>query len=345
MTLHPAQRQSGFVLLTIMVFLFIAALLALGDMRTLTAQQTLVATLYAAENALAETESALSTMEQFAAYEGAELGEGATPGVRQRTPTLTNTNASCTSSAVSDTASCTKASCNSFLYAKSSVTGDDNVVGNDQGQYRQVRTGSLATECSFCAPPTLGCKARWDETPGITGSPWAEFHVNFYRTASAAPTTNATWWFSPQTPVYFKKNFYGMVEYVGWGPCNFSDLAPNGTNLDVYDTAMAADQSRGCRVMRVTVRNQPPGASAPVITLQSTLLVTSALYLPAYTTAPDAYLATGPVPQCCYLVPGTLTASAASPTASAISKNAYNATATTGVIDAERISWRQIFPD
>jgi Tfp pilus assembly protein PilX len=333
---YPTRQQSGFVLLTIMVFMFVAALLALGDMRTLTAQQTLVATLYAAENALAETESALSTMEQFAAYEGAELGEGSSPGVRQRTPTLTNNNASCTSSAVSDTASCAKARCNSFLYAKSSVKGDDNVLGNDAGRYRQVRTGELATECSFCAPPSLGCKARWDETPGTPGSPWAEFHVNFYRTASAVQTKDASWWFSPQTEVHFRKNFYGMVEYVGWAPCNFSDLAPSGTNLDVYDTATAADQSRGCRVMRVTVRNQPPEASAPVITLQSTLLVTSALYLPPYDT--DAYLATGPVPLCCYLAP-------ASPTASAISKRAHNAGALVGAIDAERISWRQIFPD
>ena len=273
---YPTRQQSGFVLLTIMVFMFVAALLALGDMRTLTAQQTLVATLYAAENALAETESALSTMEQFAAYEGAELGEGSSPGVRQRTPTLTNNNASCTSSAVSDTASCAKARCNSFLYAKSSVKGDDNVLGNDAGRSRQVRTGELATECSFCAPPSLGCKARWDETPGTPGSPWAEFHVNFYRTASAVQTKDASWWFSP------------------------------------------------------------PEASAPVITLQSTLLVTSALYLPPYDT--DAYLATGPVPLCCYLAP-------ASPTASAISKRAHNAGARVGAIDAERISWRQIFPD
>jgi len=339
MKLYPTRRQSGFVLLTIMVFMFVAALLALGDMRTLTAQQTMVASLYAAENTLAETESALSTMEQFAAYEGAELGEGLSPGVRQRTPILTNTNASCTSSAVSDTSSCAKARCNSFLYAKSSVNGDDNVFGNDGGKFRQVRTGSLPTECSFCAPPSLGCKARWDETPGTPSSPWAEFHVNFYRTASSVQTKDATWWFSPQNPVHFQKNFYGMVEYVGWAPCNFSDLAPSGTNLDVYDTATAANQSRGCRVMRVTVRNQPPVVSAPVITLQSTLLVTSALYLPPYATdGTDAYLATGPVPRCCYLAP-------ASPTASAISKAAYDATALVGAIDAERISWRQIFPD
>ena len=333
---YPKRPQGGFVLLSIMVFMLLAALLALGDMRTLNVQQTLVANLYAAENAMAETESSLSTMEQFAAYEGAELGDGSTPGVRQRTPTLTNASSSCTSSATSDTSSCSKDRCNSFLYGKDKVTGDDNVYGWSGGKFRQSRTGSLATECSFCAPPTLGCKARWDETPGITGSPWAEFHVNFYRTTSSVQTTDGDWWFSPQTPVYFKKKFYGMVEYLGWAPCNFSDLAPNGTNLDVYDTAAAADQSRGCRVMRVTVRNQPPVVSAPVITLQSTLLVTSALYLPPYSA--DAYMSNGLVPLCCVLAP-------ASATASGISKQAYNATALVGAIDAERISWRQIFPN
>jgi hypothetical protein len=325
---YPKRPQGGFVLLSIMVFMLLAALLALGDMRTLNVQQTLVANLYAAENAMAETESALSTMEQFAAYEGAELGAGSTPGVRQRTPTLTNASSICTST-TSDTSSCSKDRCNSFLYGKDKVTGDDNVYGWSGGKFRQSRTGSLATECSFCAPPTLGCKARWDETPGITGSPWAEFHVNFYRTTSSVQTTDGDWWFSPQTPVYFKKKFYGMVEYLGWAPCNFSDLAPNGTNLDVYDTAAAADQSRGCRVMRVTVRNQPPVVSAPVITLQSTLLVASVLNHPAYSKE---------TPNCCYL------ADPDNP-ASTISKDQikYGWSGFGGALDAERISWRQIF--
>jgi len=287
--------------------------------------------LYAAENAMAETESALSTMEQFAAYEGAELGAGSTPGVRQRTPTLTpaatcNTNKS----------SCVKGRCNSFLYPKDSRTGDDNVAGNPGGRYRQQRTGSLATECSFCPPPTLGlgCQDRWDETPGIANSPWAEFHVNFYRSTTDATET------SPQTAVYRKKNFYGMVEYLGWAPCNLTDLAPNGTNLDVYDTASESDKSRGCRLMRVTVRNQPPVVSAPVITLQSTLVVTSALYLPAYR-VPSTYgttTYTDPMPNCCYLA-------ASAPPASAIAKPAADPNTVRGIIDAERISWRQIFPN
>jgi len=339
---YPKRPQGGFVLLSIMVFMLLAALLALGDMRTLNVQQTLVANLYAAENAMAETESALSTMEQFAAYEGAELVDGLTKGALQRTPPpLTYASSSSRCSANTDSepvSSCFKDRCNSFLYAKEKVTGDDNVTGNQAGKFRQSRTGSLAKECSFCAPPSLGCKARWDEKPGPIDGPWAEFHVNFYRTVSSVQTTASNTLFSPQTPVYFKKNFYGMVEYLGWAPCNFSDLAPSGTNLDAYDTAAAADQSRGCRVMRVTVRNQPPAVSAPVITLQSTILVTSALYLPAYTPASEAYLASGPVPLCCYLA-------GSSPTASGISKQAYNATALVGAIDAERISWRQIFPN
>jgi len=333
---YPARRQSGFVLLAVMVFMLVAALLALGDMRTLTVQQTLVTSLYAAENAMAETESALSTMEQFAAYEGAELE--ASNGLARLT-TLTNNltpSTKCSDSTTSDSLQCQKAKCNSFLYPKLTQTGDDNVAGNYTGRYRQQRTGSLPAECSFCPPPSLGCKARWDELPGPNNGPWAEFHVNFYR------TTNDNQPYSPQTSVSLKKNFYGMVEYLGWAPCNLTDLAPNGTNLDVYDTAASADQSRGCRVMRVTVRNQPPVVSAPVITLQSTLLVTSAKFLPAYE-VPNQYgqtTYTDPRPRCCYLAAST-------PTASAISKPIGDPSYYTvrGVIDAERISWRQIFPN
>ena len=325
---YPARRQSGFVLLAVMVFMLVAALLALGDMRTLTVQQTLVTSLYAAENAMAETESALSTMEQYAAYEGAELE--ASNGLARLT-TLTPA-ATCET----NKSSCIKERCNSFLYPKYQTTGDDNVAGNAGGKYRQKRTGSLTTECSFCPPPTLGlgCQDRWDETPGIENSPWAEFHVNFYR------TTNDNQPYSPQTSVSLKKNFYGMVEYLGWAPCNLTDLAPNGTNLDVYDTASESDKSRGCRLMRVTVRNQPPVVSAPVITLQSTLVVTSALYLPAYV-VPSIYNTTtytDPMPNCCYLA-------ASAPPASAIAKPAANPNTVRGIIDAERISWRQIFPN
>jgi len=324
------QRQVGFVLLSLVVFLFVAALLALGDMRTLAVQQTLVASLYAAENAMAETESALSTMEQFAAFEGSELG---VTGGNARLTTLTNAEPSCTSSAVSEpsTLLCTKAKCNSFLYPKGSVTGDDNVAGgNTQGTFRQLRTGGDATECSFCPPPTLNCKARWDELPGANNSPWAQFHVNFYRNTTApggrAPS-------NPSSTVYSTQYFYGMVEYLGWAQCNLTDMDPTGTNLDAYSTYLsaAADTTRGCRLMRVTVRNQPSTPRAPTITLQSTLLVASALYHPAYSKT---------TPACCYL------ANPNNP-ASTISKNQarYNWGGFAGAIDAERISWRQIFPN
>jgi Tfp pilus assembly protein PilX len=126
------RRQGGFILLSLVVFLFVAALLALGDMRTLAVQQTLVASLYAAENAMAETESALSTMEQFAAFEGSELGK---PDGNARLTTLTNAEPSCANSTLSEpsTLLCTKAKCNSFLYPKKEVRGDDNVTGNPQG--------------------------------------------------------------------------------------------------------------------------------------------------------------------------------------------------------------------
>ena len=327
------RRQGGFILLSLVVFLFVAALLALGDMRTLAVQQTLVASLYAAENAMAETESALSTMEQFAAFEGSELGKPLPDG-NARLTTLTNAEPSCANSTVSEpsTLLCTKAKCNSFLYPKKEVRGDDNVTGNPQGTVRRLRTASEPAECSFCPPPSLNCKARWDELPGANNSPWAQFHVNFYRNTTGNAPSN------PSSDVYSTKYFYGMVEYLGWAQCNLTDMDPTGTNLDAYSAylAAAADQTRGCRVMRVTVRNQPPSARAPTITLQSTLLVASVLNYP-----PQVWnFYTKDQPPCCLLADATKPAST-------ISKNQaqYNWGGFAGALDAERISWRQIFPN
>ena len=226
---------------------------------------------------------------------------------------------------------CIKDRCNSFLYPKEYVTGDDNVAGGDtQGTVRRLRTAGDPAECSFCPPPTLNCKARWDELPGANNSPWAQFHVNFYRNTTASEGNAPS---SPSSTVYSTKYFYGMVEYLGWAQCNLTDMDPNGTNLDAYSAylAAAADQTRGCRVMRVTVRNQPPTVRAPTITLQSTLLVASALNHPVYSKA---------TPYCCWL------ADPDNP-ASTISKNQaqFQWAGFGGALDAERISWRQIFPN
>ena len=322
------SRQSGFVLLSLVVFLFVAALLALGDMRTLAVQQTLVTTLYAAQNAMTETESALATMEQFAAFEGSELGK---EGGNARLTALQLTNSSttsCTNGSEPTTLRCTKASCNSFLYPKQAVAGNgnDNVAGTPSTTL-QKRTGTGTEECSFCPPPTPACKARWDEAPGGSTSPWAEFPVNFY--ATPATTGNAP--SNPTSSGYSTKNFYGMVEYLGWAQCNLTDLDPTGTNLDAYSGFLAttADQTRGCRLMRVTVRNQPPKASLPTITLQSTLLVASALNYPEGTYRKDT-------PGCCAIVDPLKPASTISRSLSTIFS---------GAIDAERISWRQIYTD
>jgi len=325
-----ARRQSGFVLLSLVVFLFVAALLALGDMRTLAVQQTLVATTFAAQNAMAETESALATMEQFAAFEGSELGK---TGGNARLTTLTNDLSTTVCNTVSEppTMACTKASCNSFLYPKQSVAGSgkDNVTGTP-GATLTKRTGTGTQECSFCPPPTPSCKPRWMETPGASNSPWAEFPVNFYdiATTGAAPS-------NPTSSVYSTKKFYGMVEYLGWAQCNMTEaMDPSATNLDAYTTspAAAADQTRGCRLMRVTVRNQPPTVSQPTITLQSTLLVASVLNYPAGTYDKDA-------PACCLLAD---TAQPASSIYKDQSKYGHDP-GFRGAIDAERISWRQIF--
>jgi Tfp pilus assembly protein PilX len=322
------RRHSGFVLLSLMVFLFVAALLALGDMRTLAVQQTLVATTYAAQNAMVETESALATMEQFAAFEGSELGKtGGNARLTQLTNDLSTT--VCTNGSEPPAMACVKSTCNSFLYPKGSVTGDDNVAGT-RGTTLQLRTGTGANECSFCPPPTPACKARWEEAPGASDSPWAEFPVNFYdiATTGAAPS-------NPTSSVYSTKKFYGMVEYLGWAQCDMTEAKdPTGTNLDAYGSTFeptSQDQTRGCRVMRVTVRNQPPKQSLPTITLQSTLLVASVLNYPA-----GVYNSV--TPRCC-LLPD------ASQPASSIDKSvAHMGQATfAGAIDAERISWRQIF--
>jgi Tfp pilus assembly protein PilX len=331
------RRQSGFVLLSLVVFLFVAALLALGDMRTLAVQQTLVATMYAAQNAMAETESALATMEQFAAFEGSELGAGAPYGNGIGIAEKDDNPLYCSNNTTTDPQSCNKTSCKSFLYPKGLVTGDDNVSGDTQGTVLQLRTGSDPTECSICAPPTPSCKARWLETPGAVLSdtvpnPWAQFHVNFYRN-DTTPTGAAP--ANPTNTVQLTKYFYGMVEYLGWAQCNLTDMDPTGTNLDAYVGFMAttADRTRGCRLMRVTVRNQPPKPSLPTITLQSTLLVASVLNYPEGAYNKDS-------PACCLL------ANASQPASSirkSIAKYGWGGLA--GAIDAERISWRQIFSD
>ena len=335
-----ARRQSGFVLISLVVFLFVAALLALGDMRTLAVQQTLVATTYAAQNAMAETESALATMEQFAAFEGSELGKVYPDGSRHaRLITLTNPNATDDCPTISEPAdmACIKSTCNSFLYPKQSVPGDgkDNVTG-DRDTTRTLRTGNDNQACSFCPPPTPACKARWLETPGADNSPWAEFPVNFYTIpteAYAQPT--------PRSAAYSTKKFYGMVEYLGWAQCNMADpINPSATNLDAYGGFMAmetsTEQTRGCRLMRVTVRNQPPTVSQPTITLQSTLLVTSVLNYPGTYSKLQ--------PPCCLLVPLDASSQPLNP-ASSIYKNQsrFGWGGFYSVMDAERISWRQIF--
>jgi len=344
---HAARRQSGFVLLSLMVFLFVAALLALGDMRTLAVQQTLAASMFSAENTMAETESALSKMEEYAAFEGAELSRtfsqnGASTA---QTPRLTNRRATCANSTVSDGSNCNRASCSIFKYPKCDKRGDDNTIHEDcnAGVYRHyLRTPQ--GQCRYCAPPTLNCKARWDETPNQNATgvhPWAEFTVNFYRnpegpdprSGDLAPT-------DPTTDVYMAKKFWGMTEYLGWARCNLSDSFPNSTNLDAYEsfpTSPASAQARGCRVMRVTVRNQPTTARAPTITLQSTLLVTPNPIPSA--SAPATTWTLSPIVK----EPSTYLA-ASVPAASGISFGRFGV-GNAGLVDAERISWRQIFPD
>jgi hypothetical protein len=341
---YVARRQSGFVLLSLMVFLFVAALLALGDMRTLAVQQTLAASLFSAENTMAETESALSKMEEYAAFEGAELSRtfSQSGASTAKTPSLTNKLATCANSTFSDGSGCTKAYCSLFKYPKCAKKGDDNTADADctAGVYRHYLQ-TPQDQCRFCAPPTLNCKARWDEppNPSATANPWAQFTVNFYRNPNGPDPRSGDYPpEDPTTDVYLTKNFWGMVEYLGWARCNLSDSFPNSTNLDAYEsfpTSPASAQARGCRVMRVTVRNQPTTARAPTITLQSTLLVT-----PNPTPSASAP-ATGWTLSPIVKEPSTYLA-ASVPAASGISFGRFGV-GNAGLVDAERISWRQIF--
>jgi len=344
---HTERRQSGFVLLSLMVFLFVAALLALGDMRTLAVQQTLAASVFSAENTMVETESALTRMEEFAAYEGSELGRRYTLSPRgpvYMTPKLFNDTPICANSTVSDPSTCTKESCYMYKYPKRETKShEDNPRGNWRVTTdRKLLETSPGNLCSYCSPPTLNCKARWDEppNPSATGNPWAEFTVNFYRNndnRNPRSEPPSPW---PETNVYMKKKFWGMMEYLGRARCNLSDAFPNSTNLEAYTafpTTVASEQARGCRVMRVTVRNQPSTARAPAITLQSTLLV---MTNPENPTKPSRNTATNTNP-CCYL-PASVPAPA-----SAISTGRFGYDSINGgnLIEAERISWRQIVPN
>jgi len=343
---HTARRQSGFVLLSLMVFLFVAALLALGDMRTLAVQQTLAASAFSAENTMVETESALTRMEEFAAYEGSELGRLYTDPPRRpvyMTPSLRNGTSQCTNSTVSDPSWCTKQRCYMYKYPKlATKSKNDNLFGSwRETLERKLLETSPDNLCSYCSPPTLNCKARWDEppNPSASGNPWAEFTVNFYRNTGSDPRRDLPYIY-PETDVYLTKKFWGMMEYLGWARCNLSDTFPNSTNLDAYTafrTTVASEQARGCRVMRVTVRNQPSTARAPAITLQSTLLV---MTNPENPTKASRNPQTNRNP-CCYL-PASVPAPA-----SAISTGRFLYDPINGgnLIEAERISWRQIVPN
>ena len=343
---HTARRQSGFVLLSLMVFLFVAALLALGDMRTLAVQQTLAASVFSAENTMVETESALTRMEEFAAYEGSELGRNyrnPPRGPVYMTPLLSNNTPICTNSTVSDQSQCTKESCYMYKYPKAATeSNDDNRFGGwGVTTDRKLLKTSSGNLCSYCSPPTLNCKARWDEppNPSATGNPWAEFTVNFYRNNDRDPRSDPPYT-RPETDVYLTKKFWGMMEYLGRARCNLSDAFPNSTNLEAYTafpTTVASEQARGCRVMRVTVRNQPSTARAPAITLQSTLLV---MTNPENPTKASRNTLTNTNP-CCYL-PASVPAPA-----SAISTGRFGYDPINGgnLIEAERISWRQIVPN
>jgi len=137
------RQQRGVVLLTVMVFLLIASLLALSDARSLQTQQSMVANRYEHLRALAYTEGAVLQVESETLSQAMNNNISFPTGPDGNG---TSTNSVCTSNRDSDSALC-RFDCErlSNLY--------------------DPRADSTIRGCRWCSQPSPGCMARWDETP------------------------------------------------------------------------------------------------------------------------------------------------------------------------------------
>jgi len=262
---HASPKRTGprgFVLLTVLVFLLLASLLALNDLRSVTIQQRAVFVQKDAGVNFATTEGVLYVMEAFAVEELANISAG---GQYKGIQTTTDTNASCPSAATSDPNSCKTAFCSS-----SSKIGE---ILN-------------TTSCSFCPRPSPGCKSRVDESK--SANPWIQVGVKF-KTNDYTGTPNK---YSTAFSAYY--NTY--MEYLGMSPCDSTSIPYNVTAMGTYGTAVCPGGtvagsttprcSNGlptnymCPIMRVTVSNIAPNNN-PLranITLQSTVIGASGSY-------------------------------------------------------------------
>ena len=255
-TRRVAKRPRGFILLAVLVFLLLASLLSLGDLRTVITQQRMVTTQLGAGNEFAYTESALNVLESFAVEELASIAAGNT--YKGAGPTALN-DTTCSAVTISDPLTCTLASCSSY-------NNINYILNNVNGQ---------TPKCSFCRPPSPGCMNRLDEPK--TDLPWTDLPIVFNYTDSAGTVIN--------------NNYIGVfstyMEYLGMAPCDFSVNNANVTSLGVCGSTVcpgfllvdgtptcstSVPSTYVCPVMRVTVSNHPATPLAPSITLQSTVI-------------------------------------------------------------------------
>lgn len=249
------KRPRGIILLAVLVFLLLASLLSLGDLRTVITQQRMVTTQLSAGNEFAYTESALKVLESFAVEELVSIAAGNTyKGGSNIAP-----NDTCAAVTDSDPLTCTLASCSSY----GSLTSILNQVGG------------VTPNCSFCLRPSPRCKNRLDEPK--SDLPWALLPIIFKYIDSSETVINDN----------YLGYFYTYMEYLGKAPCDYASNSANVTSMGSYGTIICPGGSMVdgtplcsttlpvnylCPVMRVTVSNKPANPLSPSITLQSTVI-------------------------------------------------------------------------
>lgn len=248
-------RPRGFILLAVLVFLMLASLLSLGDLRTVITEQRMVTTQLNAGNEFAYTESALNVLESFAAEELASIAAGNT----YKGGSNLALNDTCAAITTSDPLACKLASCSSY----NNINRVLNIVNGQTPQ------------CSFCLRPSPGCKNRLDESKA--GLPWTDLPIIFKYVDSAGATINGN----------YLGVFSTYMEYLGMAPCDYSVNNANITSLGSYGNSIctgiemvdltprcstSVPSTYVCPVMRVTVSNKAANPLSPSITLQSTVI-------------------------------------------------------------------------
>lgn len=232
-------QPRGFILLTVLVFLLLASLLSLADLRTMATQQRMVATLYDAEREFNYTESALITLESYAIRELENIS--ARSSYAGGDPNANNDNPA---AGTSDTA-CVSTTC---------------------------KTG--VTSCSYCLRPSPSAKSRLLEPK--TGLPWASVTLSFPVSDAAGVTSSSETKSFYNYMEYLGKapcDFTGTLPVATYMGTYGNLLCPGGTvNGAPRCDATLRPPNYNCPVMRVTVSNQPASPLGASITLQSTVI-------------------------------------------------------------------------